>query len=392
MTSACGRLPGGGVAVCLLAILAGTAGAQNGDATAPDSDAAMAARQKHIKALMEIVAKADPKAKNDDRRKVIKAMRTLGKMNALEAVPLLIEKWDVRATNEEMMFWHEIPPIDARYPALKVLWQMGSIVLPHLCDAIAAGDTELGEAASRTILSHVTGSLEDATAYVEARIKLYREGPARLAAIYDLPTTQPATAPATQPATRPGVQGPTTMPVLGIGDLLSPDGEVRSQALEDTGSARTAVEVEVMKALKAAVSKHLGDDHYISPMACAIYAARLWRVSKAEALLCRHVDYSVDLSTFPVGILITGEARYPAIGALVELRIAPKDVLEAIREATNDAQVRLLCWVLVKRTGDAKAAIAMLKASEVQSAGTEKKNLETARKLIETDPDHLLPR
>ncbi len=175
-----------------------------------------------------------------------------------------------------------------------------------------------------------------------------------------------------------------------VKQLLSSKKEQRERSLEKLSAQYLATSKELVDALNQGVRKHKGDHRYLSPLHCAILAVRTWRVLKADKPLLSIVDYELDRTSLPLGMIVFGDYFYPAASALVRLRVDTRVVLKAIEASKNEQQLRVLTWVLYKRVGDAGKAGAMLKNAEKTGSGNEKQNLKKAIRLLER-PSEMLP-
>lgn len=172
--------------------------------------------------------------------------------------------------------------------------------------------------------------------------------------------------------------------------LLSPKKEQRERSLEKLSAQYLATSKELERALNQAARKQKGDRGYLSPLHCAIQAVRTWRVLKADELLLSIVDYELDRTSLPLGMLVFGDYFYPAASALIPLRVDTGLVLKAIETSKNKQRLRVLTWVLYKRVGDAGEARVMLKDAEKARSGNKKANLKEAMRFLER-PSKILP-
>ncbi len=107
------------------------------------------------------------------------------------------------------------------------------------------------------------------------------------------------------------------------------------------------------------------------------------------------IDYTIDASTMPVGISVSGEFFYPAAEALVKIHANRDQVLNSMdvlnpADANYQKKLRLLLWVLWKNEDeDAEITVAILKI-HAQRKGDHKKTYATAVSLLNA-PHDILP-
>lgn len=170
--------------------------------------------------------------------------------------------------------------------------------------------------------------------------------------------------------------------------LSSTDTRERERALEKLTAQYYTTSRQIRAVLAEAASKHKGDDAYSSPLHCAIQAVSAWHVLDADTLLLPIIDYELDGTSLPVGINVSGDDFFPAAGALVELRVDTKKVLDAIEACRNMRQLRLLTWVLLHRVGTADETKLVLE--NAMTRRTKRQNFTRAIALLDSNQD-LLP-
>lgn len=175
-----------------------------------------------------------------------------------------------------------------------------------------------------------------------------------------------------------------------VDGLLSDDRSQRDSAVEALHLEYFDMSGKLLKVLQAAAARHKEDNKYHSPLHCAILACGSWRVAEAEKVLIDVVDYTLDARSLPVGLDVSGEYFYPAANVLVKLRTDPLTVAKAIGNTRNSRQVRLLTWVLLRRTGDKDTARFILERAKGLAA-MNKESLNEATKLLDVDSDILPP-
>lgn len=151
---------------------------------------------------------------------------------------------------------------------------------------------------------------------------------------------------------------------------------------------------ELIAALEESAGKYNNDHTYHSPLHCAIAAVETWHVLDADTRLLSMVDYQLDALSVPRGEMLLGEDYYPAVRALVRLRVDAKRVLKALRASMNTKQLRLLAYVLSRRVGAADEVRAMLENAKKTGGDREKQNFAKAMELLEQvkhPSDLLLP-
>jgi len=148
-----------------------------------------------------------------------------------------------------------------------------------------------------------------------------------------------------------------------------------------------------MAALEESAGKYNNDHTYHSPLHCAIVAVETWHVLDADTRLLSMVDYQLDALSVPPGEMLLGEDYYPAVRALVRLRVDAKRVVKALGASMNTKQLRLLAYVLSRRVGAADEVRAMLENAKKMGGDREKQNFAKAMELLEQvkHPSDLLP-
>lgn len=155
--------------------------------------------------------------------------------------------------------------------------------------------------------------------------------------------------------------------------LLSPDPHERQEVLHELSNDDFVAQQAALNALdeavvenRDAVAEHRDKDLIDSPLSCAIAAVHTLRVYDADDTLLSIVGYR-DASPRRSGGVGGGESFYPAAAALVAIRVDTGKVVDAFPwEAESDREIRLLAWVLARRTGSVKAATALLENSRDQ--------------------------
>ena len=188
-----------------------------------------------------------------------------------------------------------------------------------------------------------------------------------------------------QPA-GPQRPGPGTRPALSVEQSERERTEQmdRERALKELGNQYREVCKTLMGSLEQAAKEHRGDRRYMSPLHFAIAAVEGWRVLEAEDRLLSIIDYELDVSSLPVGDLVGSDFLFPAVGALVKLRVDARKVTNAIAQADNDRQVQLLTWVLYQRAGSVEEAKRILESEKGDP------HVATAIRMLDRGPDLLL--
>jgi hypothetical protein len=126
----------------------------------------------------------------------------------------------------------------------------------------------------------------------------------------------------------------------------------------------------------------------MSPLHVAILAVGSYSVFEAESALLSIVDYEIDIRSLPVGLNVSGDFFFPAAGALVQLRVDTKKIVDAMLvTAKTDRQLQLMAWVLFQRAGSADEAKRILRAR----GGDRIEEFRKALAFLDRAPD-LLPR
>jgi len=172
--------------------------------------------------------------------------------------------------------------------------------------------------------------------------------------------------------------------------LSSPEKMEREHSLKKLNTEYLQRSQELMAALEESASKHNNDYTFYSPLHCAIVSVETWHVLDADTRLLSMVDYQLDAMSAPVGAMLVGEDFYPAVRALVRLRVDAKRVLKALGASMNTKQLRLLAYVLSRRVGAADEVRAMLENAKKTVGDREKQNFAKAMELLER-PRGLLP-
>ncbi len=180
--------------------------------------------------------------------------------------------------------------------------------------------------------------------------------------------------------------------MLDTRQLLSVHPLERTQALEGLTAEYYEVSAALLKTLEEAKAEFRTDRRYHSPLHAAILAVHSWQVTDAEDTLLAMVDYELDISSFPLGIDVSGDYFFPAARTLVHLRVDMAKVERALAAAEDPKTLRILTWVLLERGKDVeRTKMALADASSKSHGATEKRNLSEALKLL-NNPSELLPR
>ena len=126
----------------------------------------------------------------------------------------------------------------------------------------------------------------------------------------------------------------------------------RQQGLANLQGEYEKTKQVLLQNLYDAKKDNINNNAYFSPLHSAILAIGEWRIFEADEALLEIIDYTIDPSSLPVGIDITGDFFYPATRTLVKLRVDNAKVIEAIINAKKSKQIALLTWVLNERQGD----------------------------------------
>jgi hypothetical protein len=180
--------------------------------------------------------------------------------------------------------------------------------------------------------------------------------------------------------------------MLDAKQLLSVQPMERSQALEGLTARYREVSASLLKTLEKAKAEFRTDRRYHSPLHSAILAIDAWQVIDADILLLSMVDYELDPSSLPLGMVVFGDFFYPAAKTLVNLRVDMAKV-ERVLVATEDPKtLRILTWVLLKRGKDIeKTKMTLADASGRSHGVTEKRNINKALEFL-SNPSELLPK
>ena len=146
------------------------------------------------------------------------------------------------------------------------------------------------------------------------------------------------------------------------GQLLTSTRSIRQQAVANLKEKYRKVSDDLMINLQEAVTKHKEDHRYMSPIHCAVLAVRDWHVFEAEDKLISIIDYQLDLASLPVGMKVTGDYFYPAASSLVDIRVDTRKLVNVIGQTKDDQKLRLLTWVVCRRTGSTEDARRVLTA------------------------------
>jgi len=178
----------------------------------------------------------------------------------------------------------------------------------------------------------------------------------------------------------------------GAKGLMLSTRDERIKAVTALAAKYAAIEREVLGHLQGEVRKGTTNREYYSPLHCAILTVSVWRVVEAESMLISIVDYHLDVSSVPLFADVLPPQLYPAALALVELRVDSRRVVEAIKTAAGPDQVRILTWVLFRRSSTNLAA-KMLDDEAKRSIGRSKDNLlraaatiDKGENLLQTEP------
>jgi hypothetical protein len=183
------------------------------------------------------------------------------------------------------------------------------------------------------------------------------------------------------PATRDGEEP--------VRRLLAENRRDREQALEACGREYGRRRHALMEVLATAATNHRKDRSWLSPLHCAILGVRSLHVLRADGELFDLIDYSIDVQTIPMGQYLLGKDLFPAVAALIELRVDRRRVLTALGRTTQPRRLRLLLFVLNQRAGSAEWTRSLLR--EAAEAGQiSEQRLAEAMELLE-NPSDLLP-
>lgn len=167
-----------------------------------------------------------------------------------------------------------------------------------------------------------------------------------------------------------------------LGSCASPN--ERAQVLGDMINQYDELKKKLLENLFVSIKNHRNNYSYNSPLHSAILAIQTWRVYEADGNLLELIDYTLDRSTAPAGILLMGDSFYPATRALLALRVDPEKVISTITKAKTDLQLRLLSWVLWEREKSKEDTIYLLTlANGKYMQSSEKQNIANAIKWIQ---------
>jgi len=169
----------------------------------------------------------------------------------------------------------------------------------------------------------------------------------------------------------------------GVRQLLSAKRTERAHSLEKLNTEYIRRGRELMAVLEDAADKYRHDRTYYSPLHCAIMAVEAWHVLDADTRLLAIIDYQLDALSVPRGKMLLGEDFYPAVRALVRLRVDAKRVLQALGVCTDTEQLPLLVYVLSRRVGSVDEARAVLGNAGGTGGGREKQNFAKAMESLE---------
>jgi len=173
--------------------------------------------------------------------------------------------------------------------------------------------------------------------------------------------------------------------------LLSDQLSERSQAVKELASLHRGTSRALLVTLSEAKARFRADRRYHSPLHVAILAVDRWNVLQADTILLSIVDYSLDLATYPQGVSSPGDYFFPAASALVRLRVDLNKVEERIRATENIITLRMLTWIVLKRTGSVENAVLRLSsAGKTSNSVAEKRKFERAAELLD-DHTRLIP-
>ncbi len=151
-----------------------------------------------------------------------------------------------------------------------------------------------------------------------------------------------------------------------IDELLSEEKtwRERNEIFQELGMEYNNMQRKITRELRKAAREHGDNKSYMSPLHALILTTEVWRVYEARNTLFSIIDYRLDTASVPLGIVITGDFYYPAARALVQLRVEPRDVINAIvTQAANEDQLKLMTWVLYERVGNVGEVRKMLEPS-----------------------------
>ncbi len=160
--------------------------------------------------------------------------------------------------------------------------------------------------------------------------------------------------------------------------MNSPGQQEREDAVKCLGTEYDAMAKSLYSVLAKASVKEKEDRGYYSSLHCAILAIAKWRVFAAEDILLSIVDYQLKPSTLPSGLTLYGKELFPAVGALVRLRVERKKIIGSMKASKSARTLSALTWIYLERSTSASEGIAALEMAMGACAEGEKNNLEEA--------------
>ena len=105
-------------------------------------------------------------------------------------------------------------------------------------------------------------------------------------------------------------------------------------------------EEEMLRNLEQAITNHIADEGWLSPLHQQILLTGAARIKKAEDLLLSIFDYRVDVKPLQNYKHLKYFDGRPAVAALIALRVAPEKVLKKFAENHDDFRIMLLTTIL----------------------------------------------
>lgn len=166
--------------------------------------------------------------------------------------------------------------------------------------------------------------------------------------------------------------------------LVSNDSKEREELLISLLTEYNKIKHILWNNLTEAKNKNLTDRGYYSPLHTAILAVSAWKVYEAERILFSIIDYNLDDKTLPLGASFVEGYCYPAARALIEIRVPSGRVIDAVKNAKNETQIKILTWVLVTCSDDdfEKAELQLKLAKEKPISDSMKANIDTSLKWL----------
>ena len=124
----------------------------------------------------------------------------------------------------------------------------------------------------------------------------------------------------------------------------------------------------------------------------ALWVIGRWRFEKYAPMLAQHIDFELDVTTFPSGISITPLAPYSAAAALAKIggKETRQAVLQKLEVAEKEKERRLCVWVIQQSEGKEWADVVLNAAVQKAPNEAAKNNLQAALQLLRTEK-FLLP-